>query len=206
MIDRLSTLYQEASTLVNVGSFLNLWVKDAEYPRREMFDRPLYPELSDALNDFKSFFGRFVLINSSTIDPDPSPATKKAKPDDSTAAGLIHSKYLPKVVGPFDEMSTYLNNKYTLDITTQMNSLSVTEWWKVNSIGSTLKKFAQKILGVPATSVASERGFSTAGQVITKYRTRLSNESIKALLCLKSWNTTDRLLTDTSTILDDIEI
>lgn len=42
-------------------------------------------------------------------------------------------------------------------------------------------------LSIPATSAASERVFSAGGNIITKNRNRLSGETVRYLLCLRSW-------------------
>ena len=46
---------------------------------------------------------------------------------------------------------------------------------------------------MPATSVASERAFSTAGYVVNKYRTKLTTRNVNRLLFL---NKNKKLLPD----------
>jgi len=48
-----------------------------------------------------------------------------------------------------------------------------------------LSKVAKKYLAVQATSVASERVFSTAGDVVTSQRACLSGEHVDTLIFLK---------------------
>lgn len=58
-------------------------------------------------------------------------------------------------------------------------------WWKTRTaIYPHLAKLAKKYLCIIATSVASERIFSTAGQVITDRRNRLKGENVKKILFL----------------------
>jgi hypothetical protein len=40
---------------------------------------------------------------------------------------------------------------------------------------------------IPATSAASERLFSVAGDIITKKRNRLSPDMAGTVMCLRSW-------------------
>jgi hypothetical protein len=57
------------------------------------------------------------------------------------------------------------------------------KWWRENQVRfPNVALVARRLLGVPATSVASERAFSKAGDVITKKRNRL--EPTKAELVL----------------------
>ncbi|XP_025197423.1 zinc finger BED domain-containing protein 4-like [Melanaphis sacchari] len=56
-------------------------------------------------------------------------------------------------------------------------------WWSSNQTTfPNLLPVAMKYLGIPATSVCSERMFSKAGQIVTKRRQRLSPESVEKLV------------------------
>jgi len=59
-------------------------------------------------------------------------------------------------------------------------------WW-ASEVGSSfplLKSLARRFLAIPATSVASERVFSTAGNVITKKRARLNPKTAEMQVVL----------------------
>ena len=65
------------------------------------------------------------------------------------------------------------------------------EWWR--DIGKetypNLAICAKKYLAIPATSVPSERVFSTAGDIITAQRSSLKSSHVDKLLFLKkNWN------------------
>jgi len=47
---------------------------------------------------------------------------------------------------------------------------------------------ARRFLAIPATSAPIERVFSIGGNIITKSRNRLSPETVKKLVLLKSWS------------------
>jgi hypothetical protein len=58
-------------------------------------------------------------------------------------------------------------------------------WWKDNSDKySRLSVLARRYLGVPSTSVPSERIFSAAGWIVTKLRNRLSSSCIDQIIFL----------------------
>jgi len=64
------------------------------------------------------------------------------------------------------------------------------EFWKVRSADarySGLAQMARDHLVVQATSVPSERVFSLAKQTISPTRNRLSEENVRASICLKTW-------------------
>ena len=64
------------------------------------------------------------------------------------------------------------------------------EFWKVQSADtrySGLVQMARDYLVVQATSVPSERMFSTAKHTISPTRNRLSPERARASICLKMW-------------------
>ncbi|XP_073795659.1 6-phosphofructo-2-kinase/fructose-2,6-bisphosphatase 2 isoform X5 [Danio rerio] len=59
-------------------------------------------------------------------------------------------------------------------------------WWKDNeSQFPHVAKLAKCYLGVPATSVPSERVFSTAGDIVTAQRSSLSSENVDIMVFLK---------------------
>ncbi|CAB4428209.1 unnamed protein product [Rhizophagus irregularis] len=81
-----------------------------------------------------------------------------------------------------DEISSYWNLACaSLDI-------APLEWWKAHETEyPLLSKVAQNHLSIMATSVPCEQLFSIAGLTITKSRNRLTGNSARAILCLKSW-------------------
>ena len=46
---------------------------------------------------------------------------------------------------------------------------------------------AHDYLAIPASSVASERSFSSGGNMITKNRCNLAPKTVRAAQCLRSW-------------------
>ena len=46
---------------------------------------------------------------------------------------------------------------------------------------------ARNYLAIPATSVASERAFSSGENIITNKRSNLAPKTVRALQCLRSW-------------------
>ena len=60
-----------------------------------------------------------------------------------------------------------------------------TLWWRKNYVYyPNLAKQAREILGIPATSVPSERAFSTAGNIVNHKRSRLTTEHVNMLVFL----------------------
>ena len=67
-------------------------------------------------------------------------------------------------------------------------NLDVLEWWKVNGHKyPTISRMAHDVLAIPASTVASESAFSTGSRVISDYRSRLTSETVNALICLQDW-------------------
>ncbi|OAJ42404.1 hypothetical protein BDEG_25855 [Batrachochytrium dendrobatidis JEL423] len=62
------------------------------------------------------------------------------------------------------------------------------EWWKRHeSDFPLLAKMARDYLAIPVTSASSEHAFSKARHLITDSRTRLSDQTIRASICLENW-------------------
>ncbi|EXX65125.1 hypothetical protein RirG_136280 [Rhizophagus irregularis DAOM 197198w] len=61
-------------------------------------------------------------------------------------------------------------------------------WWHAHSTEyPILSKMAQSYLSVQASSVPCEQLFSLAGNVVSKKRNRLDEDTTRACLCLRSW-------------------
>ena len=81
-----------------------------------------------------------------------------------------------------DEISKYWNS---IDAEENVKPL---EWWKTHFTEyPNLSKLAHDFLCIQASSVPCEQLFSIAGQVLCKSRNRLTGESVRACLCLRSW-------------------
>jgi hypothetical protein len=50
-----------------------------------------------------------------------------------------------------------------------------------------LARMARDILAIPASTVASESVFSGGKKIINEYRSRLSSDTVEALMCLQDW-------------------
>ncbi len=78
-------------------------------------------------------------------------------------------------------------NQYLIEPILPME-LDILEWWKSSQRRfPNLSRMARDILAVQATSVPSEELFSSAGDMISKKRTRLSHQTVQVKLCLESW-------------------
>ena len=65
---------------------------------------------------------------------------------------------------------------------------NILKLWKDNEVSyPCLSKMARDILSIMATSVPVERLFSSAALIMTDNRASLSDESLKALICIHSW-------------------
>ena len=61
-------------------------------------------------------------------------------------------------------------------------------WWKNNQTKfPILSKIARGFLAMQASTVPSERGFSSSGLTVTDMRSRLHPMKVRSLMCLKSW-------------------
>ena len=119
------------------------------------------------------------LLGASYGNAMPEPSAPEKSPLD-TAQGEV-TKYreaAPLSLTPSEEVSDgKVKNK------TPQTPL---EWWKANQREyPLLAKLAMLYLCVPGTSVPSERVFSTAGDIVTAQRSRLTSEHVDQLLFLQ---------------------
>ena len=93
--------------------------------------------------------------------------------------GPTHQSYLSSN----DEITYYLDN---IRIPPALPDMDPFKWWSDNEKRfPILFNIARKFLGIPATSVPSERLFSDAGNHITPHRNNLKPDRVERLLFLK---------------------
>jgi hypothetical protein len=70
----------------------------------------------------------------------------------------------------------------------QNQQLNILKFWHDHSaMLPTLSKIAFDVMIVPAASTSVERVFSHCGVIVSNRRNRLSDETIRALTCMKLW-------------------
>ena len=61
-------------------------------------------------------------------------------------------------------------------------------WWKSNGPKyPTLQRIARDIFVIPVSTVTSESSFSTSGQLLSPYRSKLHQKTVEALMCAQNW-------------------
>jgi len=62
------------------------------------------------------------------------------------------------------------------------------DYWRQNAFKyPVLSLVTRKYLGIPASSISSERFFSQGALIISKIRNRLNKDTFEKIICLKSW-------------------
>ena len=74
---------------------------------------------------------------------------------------------------------------YRSESPVDLKDCPLTWWGQHQHRMPVLANFAKKILCIPATSVPSERVFSTAGGIVTSQRASISSENVDMLIFLK---------------------
>lgn len=126
----------------------------------------------------------------SPVEPETGQAEDPAPKRRSTSAALVNllGKTVTEVRAAPKSVSTRAEEemkKYS-----EQPALPLTEdplmWWKSKEKDlPLLAKLAQRILCIPGTSVAAERVFSTAGDVVTAQRSCLLSEHVDQLIFLQ---------------------
>jgi hypothetical protein len=107
--------------------------------------------------------------------------TTKTTTIDTAGPSILQSIYKKQRFNNTEEVENYSK------ISQEDSGINPIEWWKMHEcIYPCLSKFAFDVLCIPATSVPSEQVFSKAGVIITQRRNRLSDTSIRSLMCLNS--------------------
>ena len=89
-----------------------------------------------------------------------------------------------KTIHVKSELDHYLEES----VMTRTLDFDVLSWWKTNELKyPALQLMARDILAIPVSTVASESAFSMSGRVITPHRSRLSHDTLEALMCAQNW-------------------
>lgn len=116
----------------------------------------------------------------STPDDEPEPPRKKSALDQMF--GSFHTPRAPKK--SIRDRAKGEIAKYRGRDCLALNG-NVLMWWKEQVDLPLLSKLARSYLSIPATSIPSERVFSTAGDIVTAQRSLLLSEHVDQLIFLK---------------------
>ena len=107
------------------------------------------------------------------------PAAKKSKKDSALYFLLGTSSEAEDHLTVNDELEYFLKEP------AQDPDSDALQWWAKNHERfPTLSKLAKKLMCIPATSVPSERVFSTSGNIVTKLRSSLKPDNVNMLVFL----------------------
>lgn len=123
---------------------------------------------------------RYKSCNDSSSPPEPGPTPTKLKSSEFT----IHQWKFKRAqkARHKDEFDHYISSA-TIDIDNPRL------WWIQHQKDyPQLSKMALNILAIPAMSSEVERVFSSTGLMITDRRSRLKEDIIEAVECMKSWS------------------
>jgi hypothetical protein len=111
------------------------------------------------------------------------PKTIETTENENHDNSLWRKIYKKRKIDENEEMTEYFK------LAQEPENTEIINWWRNHeSTYPSLANFAFDVLCIPATSVPSEQIFSKAGDLVTKKRNKLSEKTIKALMCLKSFN------------------
>ncbi|XP_022890544.1 zinc finger BED domain-containing protein RICESLEEPER 1-like [Olea europaea var. sylvestris] len=77
----------------------------------------------------------------------------------------------------------------------ELQEFSLLNWWRCNERQYPIvSKIARDLLTPPVSTVASEAAFSLGGRVLSDERSRLKEDILEALICLKDWECAELLV------------
>jgi hypothetical protein len=117
----------------------------------------------------------------------PSPIVESISTTQPQRNRLLDRLYDFEDLSDVDEYARYLSEPRH---NTPNREFDPVNWWLESSQTERfprLSRMALDLLSAPAMSVDYKRLFSAAKLTVTDLRTRLSSDSVEALLCLKSW-------------------
>lgn len=148
----------------------------------------LHPPTNSYLNDINLEEVKAFCISEITksVSSSPSPIHYLTFDEPPQEFQLFFSNFIQANLSATESISDEVNRYSYLRMNIDMN-FDVLQWWQNHtSEYPRLHKIAQKILSIPASSAASERVFSAAGNIITKKRNRIDPQTVNNLLFLNS--------------------
>ena len=154
-------------------------------------NRQLDTFINDMYNDYFIKYG-----NNENISSTNSTTTSKGK---SSFFSMIDKKR--NILGSSSTTSTanpnttpaeleryYQFDHYSLIPEDEVDKLDILRWWKLNERSyPVLSKMARDLLTVLVSTVASESAFSAGNRVLDEQRSRLKEDILEALICVKDW-------------------
>jgi hypothetical protein len=135
-----------------------------------------------------------ALRNKTTIYTLPDLATLSINMDNTTSFSRINARAHLRSLTVSNQTTEDLTEFTIADEVNQYVALPENDfcepllWWKAHEKEfPIIAQIAHDYLAVQATSVPSEQAFSVAGLTITKLRNRLTPQTARACMCLKSW-------------------
>lgn len=119
-------------------------------------------------------------LNSETVSLVKKFISEYIEPNEPSTSknSILDDIFLPKAENEID---------FYLQLPREPSEVNPLTYWKKNKSFPQLAELSEKIHIIQATSVASERAFSAAGQIDTDRRNRLSAKSFRCNMLLNSW-------------------
>ncbi|KAK9757915.1 hypothetical protein RND81_01G194600 [Saponaria officinalis] len=141
--------------------------------------------LRELVSEYSSKYGEGKVKDSNYFS---KPPTSNKVGGNAKLSGFVKYLEVENQGGEKSELEKYLEAQKVPIKPNAPDNFDILTWWKTN--GSTypiLQMIARDILGIPASSVASESAFSTGGRVLSQHRSRLLPSTVEALMCAQNW-------------------
>ncbi|CAH9123747.1 unnamed protein product [Cuscuta epithymum] len=180
-----------------------------EFPMYD--DNPIDPktEYNEVSTLFYALFNEFRAQYCNAPPPPSRTSSSKGKSIFKSAFGNLMKKTKTTHVSEqsaLNEITLYLT--YEVDFE-ENDDFDVLDWWKSKErTFPILARMAKQVRSMPISTVAVEQEFSSAGNVLTASRSRLSAESLETLICYHDWlkaarRTQEMSITPSQDFMDD---
>ncbi|CAH9073040.1 unnamed protein product [Cuscuta epithymum] len=204
----------QISRLANLEDCFNFYYLAffGEFPMYD--DNPIDPktEYNEVSTLFYALFNEFRAQYSNAPPPPSRTSSSKGKSIFKSAFGNLMKKTKTTHVteqSALNEITLYLT--YEVDFE-ENDDFDVLDWWKSKErTFPILARMAKQVLSMPVSTIAVEQEFSSAGNVLTASRSRLSAESLETLICYHDWlkaarRTQELSITPSQDFMDDSTI
>ena len=173
--ENLEKRYQDLPLVALMSSFLHPRTKQLKFLSAE--------QRSQVHEKVKSELSR-LNVNDVTLEQVPN-AQKKPRIDETSDLDWLDDIVLPTSQDDPQVLASKADVEFMHYIAEPDTKEHPLVWWKtMELVFPLLSTLARKYLCIPATSVPSERIFSTAGYLVNRHRASLHADTVDMLLCL----------------------
>lgn len=137
---------------------------------------------------YVSSFSKSATGHNSSVNAESKKTDFLEEEDDDDFQNFLYDAHAADDAGETNDLDKYMVEPPLRFSKVDSDKFDILSWWKAHQqVYPVLSLLARDVLGVQASTVASESAFSAGGRVIDPFCSSLEPEMVEALICTKDW-------------------